>query len=330
MKRYRLHITGFILLAVIAVILHEYRNGTTLNRRETDFAITDYDRIDEVRISGDEGMVVLTKENGHWLLNSRYEAREKAVGMLLQTFGRLRVSSPAPLSVHDEIMEKLREGSVLIDIGMGRRSRTYFVYSEGDQSPTYMLREGSSRPYRMEVLGYGGNVASLFVPDVDYWRTNILFNYRLNDIAEVLVHHRDNEEGSFILRQSPDREYSLYNYPGGELQEGISDSLAVRYLANFFYTPFERMANQDEIVLIDSLLNAGYDNLVRVTGHDGTVSEVLFHKIVSKDGDSDNSVQFDLFRLHALINDKSDMIVVPYHSVDLLLRSSSYFYPQQR
>ena len=330
MKRYRLHITGFILLALISVILHKYRNGTTLNRRETDFAITDYDRIDEVRISGDEGMVVLTKENGQWLLNSRYEAREKAVGMLLQTFGRLRVSSPAPMSVRDEIMEKLREGSVLIDIGMGRRSRTYYVYSEGPRSPTYMLRQGSSRPYRMEVLGYDGNVASLFVPDVDYWRTNILFNYRLDDIAEVLVHHRDNEAGSFMLRQSPDREYSLYSYPGGELQEGISDSLAVRYLANFYYTPFERMANRDEIVLIDSLLNAGYDKLLKVTGHDGSVSEVLFHKIVSKDGDNDNSLQFDLFRLHALINDKSDMIVVPYHSVDLLLRSSSYFYPQQR
>ncbi len=328
MKRYRLHITGFILLAMVAVILHQYRSGTTLSRRETDFAITGYDRIDEIRISGDEGMVVLTKENGHWLIDSRFEARENAVEMLLQTFSRLRVSSPAPLSVQDEIMEKLRDESVLIEISMGRRSRAYYVYSEGLHSPTYMLREGSSRPYRMEVVGYGGNVASLFVPDADYWRTNILFNYRLNDIAEVLVHHRDNEEGSFILRQSPDREYSLFNYPVIKLQEGISDSLAVRYLANFFYTPFERMANRNEGMLIDSLLSAGYDHLVRVTGHDGSVSEVLFHKIVSKDGESDNSVQFDLFRLHALINDGSDMIIIPYHYVDLLLRTSSYFYIQ--
>lgn len=329
MKKYSLHITGFILLAMVALILHKYRNGTTLNRRETDFAITDYERIDKVIISGDEEMSVLAKENGHWLINSRYEAREKAVELLLQTFGRLRVSSPAPLSVQDEIMEKLLQESVIIEIVMGRRSRTYYVYSEGDHSPTYMLRKGSSRPYSMEVLGYGGNVASLFVPDEGYWRTDILFNYRLNDIAEVLVHHRENEKGSFILRQSPDGEYSLYSYPGGELQEGISDSLAVRYLANFFYTPFERMANRDERLLIDSLLNAGYDHLIRVTGHDGSVSEALFHKIVLKGGGNNNSVKFDLFRLHALINEKSDMIVIPYHYVDLLLRSASYFYARQ-
>ncbi len=329
MQKYRLHITGFILLAIVALILHKYRSGTTLNRRETDFAITDYERIDKVKISSDEDMVVLEKEDGHWLINSRFEAREKAVELLLQTFGRLRVSGPAPLYMQDRIMEKIRQEPVIIEIVKGRRSRTYYVYSEGGNSPTYMLRKGSSRPYSIEVLGFGGNAASLFVPDEGYWRTDVLFNLRLNDIAEVFVHHREEEEGSFILRQSPDGEFTLYSYPGGELQEGISDSLAVRYLANFFYVPFERMANREERLLLDSLLNANYDHLVRVTDRDGAVSEALFHKIVTNAGENTNSVKFDLFRLHALINEKSDMIVVPYHHVDLLLRSASYFYSRQ-
>ncbi len=330
MKKYGTHITGLILLALLALFVNEYRKKTTLNRREINFAIEDFNRIDEVIISDEERRVGLNRNNGYWLLNSRYEVREEAVEMLLQTFGRLRVSSPAPLSVRDQIMERLSDESIRIDIGMGRRTRTYFVYSGGNDSPTYMLRQGSSRPYMIEVIGFSGNAASLFVTDEGYWRTNLLFNYRLDEIAEVTVYHGEDEDDSFILRQSADRDFSLYSYPGDEGLEGINDSLAIRYLANFFYTPYERFANRNETMLMDSLFQARPDHMVRVTHRDGTDTEVFFHKIITENENGSNHSGFDLFRLYALINDRSEMVVVPYHSVDLILRSASYFYSKQR
>lgn len=314
------------MLAMVVVLIYQNRKGTSLNIRDIDFDLEDHDRIVEVTISGDGEEVVLTRENGLWMLNSQFEARDKAVEMLLQTLARLRVHSPAPLAQTDAIMKSLSNEALQIDIDLGRRTRRYFVFSEGGESPTYMLRDGSSRPYRIEVLGYDGNVASLFVPDEGFWRTNMLFNIRLIDIAEVRVKHREDQEGSFILRQTPQNEYALFSFPEEELMEGLSDSLAIRYLANFFYVPYERMAGRHERTVLDSLLRSEYDHMIKVTPHEGTVTEVYFHRIVTEAGDEEDQVSHDLFRLYALINDKSDLVIVPYHSVDLLLRNSSYFF----
>ncbi len=325
MKSYRFHIAGLLLLAIVVVLIYQNRKGTSLNMRDIDFALEDRDRIAEVTIRGGGEEVVLTRDNGLWILNSQFEARDKAVDMLLQTLARLRVSSPAPLAETDAIMKNLSNDALQIDIDMGRRTRRYFVFSEGGESPTYMLRDGSSRPYRVEVLGYDGNVASLFVPDGAFWRSNILFNVRLIDIAEVSVDHREDQEGSFTLKQSPQNEYALYSYPEGEIMEGLSDSLAIRYLANFFYVPYERMAGRDERTVADSLLRSGYDHMIKVTLHEGSVTKAYFHRIVTGGG-GEEEVNYDLFRLYALINDKSDLVIVPYHSVDLLLRNSSYFF----
>jgi len=80
------------------------------------------------------------------------------------------------------------------------------------------------------------------------------------------------------------REFSLCSYPEGEVVEGVSDSLAVRFLANFIYVPYERMADRSESLLLDSLVTAGHDHLIRVTGRDGTVSEVSLNRIVADRG----------------------------------------------
>jgi len=329
-KKYGIHITVIVLLALLALFLNQYKRGTTLGRRETNFAVASQEKIDEITICDNDGTVILTRENGYWTLNSRHEVREKGVEMLLQTLGRLRAAGPAPLSAGGELDEKFGKESTRIDIRTGRRVRTFLVYSEGRQSPTYILRQGSGRAFVAEVVGFSGHVASLFVTDENYWRTNILFNYQINDIAEILVCHKDSGEDSFILRQSPDREFSLYSYPEGVQRESPNDSLVIRYLANYFLVPFERYAEQGERKLIDSLVNAEPDHLIKVTGNDGSDTEVLFHKIIRGVQGGGSSPEFDLFRLHALIDNRSEMIVVPWHSVDLLLRSASYFYPENR
>ncbi|MFO7923726.1 MAG: hypothetical protein R6U58_08555 [Bacteroidales bacterium] len=325
MKKYGFHITGMIVLALLAIFLHEYRKGTSLDRRETAFSIDDYESIEQISISDRDEKVTLKKMDGVWILNSRFEARKNAVDMLLKTFGRLRVSSPVSLDLHEEITEKLLTSPVRVDINLGRRSKTYFVYSAGASSPTYMIMKGSSQPYIIEVLGFSGNVASLFVSDESFWRSNILFNYTIDEIAEVFVYHRENEEESFTLRQSPGQDFSLHSYPGGKKYEVINDSISIRYLSGFFYTPYERVADHSERMLIDSLAGSCSDHIIKVVLRDGSFSEVFFHKIRTDEGRREDNRQFDPFRLHALIDDKSEMVIVPYHSVDLLLRPFSYF-----
>jgi hypothetical protein len=322
MFKYRFYILGFVLLGIVAVFLHKCRTGNSFGSREASFAVENYDQINMISITSHDSQISLQRKNGYWLLDSGHDARENAVEMLLRTFGRLRVNSPVPNSLLEKVNHKLQSEAIRIDIKIGRKSRRYYVWSEGPGHPAYMLRHGSSNPYVVEVLGYSGNVAGLFVAEEGYWRTNILFNYRPDEIEEVLVQYRDNEEDSFILRQSPAGEFTIKNHADGDNVMRIEDSLAIRYLANFIYVPYERMAGREERMMIDSLLIAGYDYHISVGAREGNATEVWLYRILLN-GDGDQV--FDLFRLYALINEGEELVIIPYHEVDLLLRRYSYF-----
>lgn len=331
MKKYRFHIATVVILLLVALLLYRNTGRSTLGHSAGAFAIKNTEKVTGITIEGGDSKVVLVKKNNdRWSLNSSTEPSGRAVDMLLQTLSRLRISSPAPLAVSRELNEKQWEGSLRIDINEGRRLRTFFVYSAGRQEPTYMRAFGDSRVWEMEVVGFGGHVASLFVADEGYWRSNILFQIRPADIAEVIVVYSDESDDSFMLRQSADRQVSLFSYPGALQAEGINDSLAVRYLSGFMHVPFERFADEDEILLLDSLRAAGPDYFIRLTGHGGEVSEVRLHRILTENPGINGNPGFDIFRLHAIINGGSDMVVVPWHLVDLLLRSYSYFYQDSR
>jgi hypothetical protein len=327
MKKYATHIIFFILLALVTLFLYQIRRSTTLDGRQMDFAITRPGSVSEITISGPGGEVHLKKSgDGRWLLNSQYEAREKAVNLLLQTLVRLRVTSPAPNTVAADLENKLEVEGTRIEFKRGRRTITYLIYSEGTQSPTYMIKQGTKQAFAVEVIGFSGHTASLFISDISYWRPNVLFNFHINEIAEVIVQHKDPDEGSFRLTRSPQMEFELYSLPGNRPMENISDSLAIRFLSSFFYTPYEGYTGTGETTMVDSLSNIQPDHIINVKNHQGAEVEVSLFKIIvnSRPGEQ---AEFDPFRLHALIDDETEVVTVPYQSVDLLLRSASYFYP---
>jgi hypothetical protein len=330
MKKYTYHMVFLALLGLTTLYFYQVRRSTTIERRQMDFAVSRPAAVSEITITGNEGRIVLQRgEKGKWILNSRYEVRQRAIDIMLQTLARIRVISPVSLTAADDLMNRFREEAMQIDLRLGNRTRRYLIYSPGGQSPTYMMRHGGSQAFVVEVLGFNGHVASLFVSDEAYWRPNILFNYHLNEIAEVIVQHRDPGQESFMLNQSADRKINLYSYPEGNPIDGISDSLAVRFLANFFYVPYERFADHAERAKKDSLSGIGTDHLITVRDHRGTETSVHLYKIVTGNGEGDTT-EYDPFRLYALIGDKTEMVIVPYHSVDLLLRSASWFIPPRQ
>jgi hypothetical protein len=324
MRQYISHIVFLILLVLVTIYLLQFRKGTTLDRRQMDFAISRPGLVTEIKIEADNGTVKLERKNGRWILNSEHEAREKAVGLMLQTLSRLRVVSPAPTAIATELAEKFRDEALRLEIQTGKKRDAWLIYSESQNSPTYMLKQGASQAFIVEVLGFNGHVASLFVPDEDWWRPDILFNYHIHEIAEVTVQHRDNARQSFMLRQSPDRVLSLYTWPGGQPINEFSDSLAIRFLANFFHITHERLALPDEFMLVDSLAGEHPDHIVTVTDFGGSRKEVRLHRIM-KGISEDGTPEYDIFRLYAIRGDDAGMAVVSYLSFDLVLREASYF-----
>ncbi len=316
MNRYGLYITVVVFFTLLAFFLYYHREKVI--RHDTPLSFNT-GRITGVTITSGESTVILNKGKDGWIVEPGFPARERAVDMLFQTLERLRYGSPASLSERDRLKEKLLNESVHISVNEGRRTKNFFLYSEGEGEPAYILARERDQPFRAEVTGFSGNPASLFVYDENYWMRNVLLNFTIPEIAQVKVIHAD-DTGSFLLKQSPENGFALYRYPENE-PEMLNDSLAIRYLSGFFYIPFERFANARELMLLDSLAGSKPDFFLQVTGHNGEATGVSLHKIRNGSNHS-----FDLFRLHALINDNNDMIIIPWHSVDLLLRPRSYFH----
>jgi hypothetical protein len=325
MLKYRFHIVIVLILLVVALLLYRNSGRSTLGLNAGAIA-TSADRITAITIAGSGSEVSLVRVNeDQWNLNSVYEPSRSAVKMLLQTLSRLRISGPAPQSVSLLFNDDLR-----IDIHEGRRVRTIFVYSSGPGEPTYMRLSGDSRIWEVEAVGFVGHVASLFVADESYWRSNILFGFKPADIEEIIVVYPGEAEKSFILRQSADRQVILFRYPDASHPEGVGDSLAARYFSGFMHVPFERFAGTGEKTLLDSLKNARPDYLISVKRRDGEVTRASLHRIITGTTGSDDDPGFDIFRLHALVNDGNDMVIVTWQMVDLLLRSYSYFHHDKK
>ena len=296
---------------------------------QMDFAITRPGSVNEIIISDGESRAFLQKDgNGEWVLNSEHEPRKKAVDLMLQTLTRLRSNYPVALTEREDLTGNFNDRATRVEVKTGNRTRSWLIYSEGQESPTFMLKEGDSKAYVVEVLGFSGHVASLFVADESFWRSNNLFNYHMSEIAEVTVQHKDPDMQSFRLSQSPEREFTLYEFPGGEQIPEISDSLAVRFLANFFYVPFERYANKNEEVLIDSLVRSDPDHIIGLKDFSGNTHEIYLHRKALNN--TTETEEYDPFRLYALKEEKRELVIIPYLSVDLLLRSASYFTSHNR
>jgi hypothetical protein len=326
MLKYRFHIATVLILLVVAMVLYRNSGRSTLGHKDVAIAVTNTDRVTAITITGSASEVSLVRENdSRWYLNSGFEPSESAVKLLVQTLARLRISGPAPQSVSSLFNDDLR-----IDIHEGRRARSIFVYSHGPGEPTYMRRSGDTRIWEVEVVGFGGHVASLFVADENYWRSNVLFGYKPAEIEEVIVVYPGEAEKSFILRQSADRQVSLFRHPDDGQAESVIDSIAARYLSGFMHVPFERFAGSGEKLLLDSLRNAGPDYLISVKGRNGEVTRASLHRILTGTSGTDGNPGFDVFRLHAVVNEGDDMVIVAWHMVDLLLRSYSYFYHDKK
>ena len=320
-----------IALGVLAVILINQNGSGTLKPELKDFAVQDTASIDKIfMVRKSNEQVILSREEGSWMVNDTYEVRPDAISLLLKTIQRLRVKAPVSKSAMDYVLKMMATRNTKVEIfSKGKLIKTYYVGGPTqDQVGTFMMMEGSSVPFVVSIPGFAGYLSSRYFTEEDQWRTPLLLSYDYKEISQIRSVNNDDPSQSFILSSGNDK-LMMTRLENNE-QASSLDTLAVRFfISNHERVACEFFADLLEPEIKDSLAAAQPFHVLEITDIYGKKTKIEAHRRAPlEQADPDEPVyEYDRERMYARINDKV-WVVIQYFVFDPLFHEFDFFLPQ--
>ncbi|MFA5814927.1 MAG: DUF4340 domain-containing protein [Bacteroidales bacterium] len=332
MKKNRIIIGLIVVLGIVTIILVSRNSNSSIKRELRDFAVEDTASIDRIfMVRKDNQQVTLTRRNDHWMVNDKYVVRTDAIDNLLKTLNRVRVKSPVSTSMLDNAVRMLATRNTKVEV-YHKKKLLKTIYVGGptqDQMGTFMMLEGSSVPFVVDIPGFTGYLSTRFFVDEISWRSTEIFKYNFNDIKAISVINEDNPKASFHLASSGNNQYSL-TLPEGMKIPGTLDTVGVRfYISQFEKVNFEFFADSTPQRIKDSLLAAKPYRILTLNDNSGNTRKVIaWKRIANGKLDSEgNPLIWDDERMWALIDDKSWVVIQFYVFNSLFANSNNFVIP---
>lgn len=347
MKKNRLLFILALILVIVGVLFIINRNYSTLDDKESGFAIQDTSIVTKIfMVDKNNNSVKLKKEaDGRWIINDQFLAHKFNIGMLLGTIKGLTVRYPVPLAQRDNVIKRLASIARKVEIYQeGYRidlfgkiqlfpheklSRVYYVGdATQDNMGTYIIMEGADQPYVVYLPRLRGFVYTRFSTNEDAWRDHTIFNTPLQDISSVKLEFIDSPDESFIVKTDAEGNISLTTLMDNQVKD--YDTLRMlQFITAFKDIRYESVLNNKlEPEYIDSITSRPNAHIVTLTDKEGndyvarTYRKGGFSELYDEDGAM--IVPFDLDRLYAYVNDERDFVLVQYFVFDKILRTASY------
>lgn len=332
MKKNRILFGLIVVLGIVTIILLSRNSNSSIRRELRDFAVEDTASIDRIfMVRKDNQQVTLTRLNDHWMVNDKYVARTDAIGNLLKTLNRMRVKSPVSTSMLDNAVRMLATRNTKVEVYHKKKLlKTFYVGGPTqDQMGTFMMLEGSSKPFVIDIPGFTGYLSTRFFVEEMGWRSTGIFKYNFNDIKAISVINEDNPKASFHLASSGNNRYKL-TLPEGINIPGTLDTVGVRfYISQFEKVNFEFFADNTPQRIKDSLLAAKPYRILTLEDNAGITTKVIAWKRLGNgklDNDG-NPLIWDDERMWALIDDKSWVVIQFYVFNSLFANSNNFVIP---
>lgn len=178
---------------------------TTILEPEADFAIKDIDKIGKIflasRIRGNQ-ITFERKDDDTWTVNDTFPAHPKVVRSLLQAIKGMRIKFRPSAAATKNIVKRLAADQVKTEIydRDGNLMKTYYVGGETpDARGTYMIMEGSEKPFVMELKSMTGSFRVRYDLSILDARDKGLFRNETENINYVSIDYPTQRNQSFIL-----------------------------------------------------------------------------------------------------------------------------------
>jgi hypothetical protein len=310
-----------VVLAAIVAVVYFWENADE-QKVLRDFAVEDTASIDKIFLANRNSSVTLEKIDGVWMVNKEYLVRKDLINVLLSTIRNVEVSSPVPDAKLDKVLKDLSVTGIKAQIYQkGDLVKTYYVGGvTPDNTGTYMIMEGSDLPFVTQISGFTGYLTVRYLPDVNEWRSRVVFNYRFDQIAKVAVEYPRNPEDGFTVYSNGDNTYGITKPDGSPVNFAVDTVQIKEYIGRVKFIGFEALISEEfQEHKLDSLLKEPMAVRYEVEDRSGKVTSFrayLRKNINQAVDDEGNLYDWDIDRLYGVINDDSEVIFLQYYILD--------------
>lgn len=350
MKKNIVYIIIVIILAVTAIWFLQNENNSTLDDKETGFAIDDTSTVTKIFMADKKSnQVTLHKKDGTWYIDNKHKANDKVVEILLGTLEKVRVKAPVPKIARDNVIRRMSSIGVKVEVYQDafridlfdkiklfpyeKLSKVYYV---GDHTQnnlgTYMLLEDAEHPYITHIPGFRGFLSSRYSPKPDDWKSHVLFNKTLSEIASVEIEFGENPEESFKVNvNNTNGTYELIRLNDNSKVINYDTLKILNFLTSFNDLRYEsRLNNLLPAIKIDSIISSDpiyqitlvdeNDDTINLTGYykkalDESIREAAYYEFIP----------FDADRFYGVANNGEDFVLLQYYIFDKVLYPLSHY-----
>ncbi len=293
------------LLVGAAIVLLTRDPWNTLPRASRTWQLTNPDRVQEIRISGDCDSVVLRKHDTAWVLNDSEKVNERAVDNLLVAGEKLEIASVYASFEPDSSWNHLQ----VVYAGRERKLAGYDLFLE--EGRTVLVPGDGSTAFNVELPGFSEvDLQEVFSSRPDHYREHLLLDLLPRDIRRIEVTPRKGT--AFVMEQDSLENIRVYREAGNErVPDTLLSEKRVRLLFSYFtgiqYTRVWHETTSEEL-RNKSQVKAG----VTVTDRSGHSHHLEIYPL-RQDGPP------DLFRALVAYNRFEHPYMMPYLQLDVLL-----------
>jgi len=304
-------ITG---LAALYTLLSE-RGSDSFNQEKQSVGIADTTAITSVSLQTNNKTTKLQKEpNGKWLVNNKYEAREKLISLLFFGLNKIEVKRPVADNKKGGVVANLKKDGVKVTVeSSDKKDAFYLLSNENDVNSTYFLTEGSADPVIVFVPGVKGDLSELASLQEQDWRSRVLFNSNPRSLQKVSVSFPAAPSENFTI-VSKGNKFEVENLP-------VQDSSKIhRYLMLYGVTNVDKYIVDGKDTIVNQLHKAKPFSTIQVDDIVENLSKTV-------------DIYLDPWKqgkIYAIIRNTGELVTLNPELTNYLLVKKSFFAPSNK
>jgi len=304
---------SYIAILAVVLVVAGYllvKNILSEKTSSSTIALSSSSEIDKIIISPTTGSEITLNKDATWKINSKFEANIQSVDFLLQALSGIQISG---ISTENTTSN----GTVVQLFAKGKLIKKYNIldYSD-DKKATLIQVDNSEKQVYVAVPGMISNLHKRIVTDPLYWRTKKIISLRANEIKSVSVSYQQARKTYKIQNEN---QINLQNINGEKIE--INQEKANQYLGYFSNISFEKAITTLTKKQKDSLLRQPPVFTLEVVDNKGVSNTIKGYP--RPDENEDENI--DMNKFTALINNDSEVVIMKYYDLDLILKSVEYF-----
>lgn len=330
-----------VILAILGFgvywFLFAERNNSPFPKSEAGFTIKDTADIYKVFLTDRSGhSILLERTPKGWTVNKQFAAIPGPVNRLLGTMYEQEPQYPVAEKSYNAIIKSLAGKGIKVEVynKAGEAIRVFYVGNEVlDFQGTFMMMEGATKPYVVQVPGQQGYLTPRYSTNLADWRERIVFNLEPAEIKEVRVTYAEEPLNSFTVKNVNNRPIVTTD-PALMKDKEQNSRRATAFLKFFGDINSEGYING--VPGLDSTIRSTQLRCtIEVTAASGLQQRVdIYWKPINRrsknltTSDPDIPDQYDADRFYAVLHNTKDTALVQRGTFDKILRKGYEFFEE--